>query len=66
MLTSDQLAAILQGVNVAAVARESGVSTKTIYRLRNKQHEPVLRTVHALIDAIERLQPAKKPRKAKQ
>jgi DNA-binding phage protein len=55
MLTRDQLAALLAGVNVEDVAREAGVSTKTIYRLRHKSHSPTLDTAQAVLNAIKRV-----------
>jgi hypothetical protein len=60
MLTRDQLADMLRTVNVEALAAASGVSVKTIYRLRHKQHSPNLETVGLLLPAIERLQKADK------
>jgi DNA-binding phage protein len=59
MITRDQLAELLQGVNVEDVAREAGVSTKTIYRLRHQQTAPTLETVERLLNAIERLRAEK-------
>jgi DNA-binding phage protein len=61
MMTRDQLAELLAGVHVADVAREANVSTKTIYRLRHKQHSPTLDTVQQIVEAVKRL---KKQRKA--
>ena len=55
MVTSDKLAELLLTVNVEDVAREADVSTKTIYRLRHKQHSPTLDTVQRILDAIDRL-----------
>jgi DNA-binding phage protein len=62
MLNQTQLAAMLSSVNVEDLAREAGVSTKTIYRLRHQQHSPTLNTVQAIVDAVKKLK-AKKPRK---
>jgi hypothetical protein len=56
MLTRDQLADMLRTVNVEALSAESGVSVKTIYRLRHKKHSPNLETVELLLPAIKRLQ----------
>lgn len=55
MLTKAQLADMLAGVNVEDVARESGVSVKTVYRLRHQRHSPTLDTVEKLLDAIAKL-----------
>lgn len=55
MLTADQLAELLSTVNVDEVAREAGVSTKTIYRLRHKANSPTLDTVAAILAAIDRV-----------
>lgn len=57
MVTSDTLAELLATVNVEDVAREAKVSTKTIYRLRHKQHSPTLDTVERIMAAISRLDP---------
>lgn len=55
MLTRDDLAQILRSVNVNDVARLSGLSTKTIYRLRHKVHSPTLDTVDAILGAVRKL-----------
>lgn len=55
MITSDQLAAVLLAMNVKQVAQEAGVATKTVYRLRHKQHSPRLETVQRILDAVERI-----------
>lgn len=55
MLTRDQLAELLATVRVEDVAREAKLSTKTIYRLRHKQHSPTLDTVADIVAAIERI-----------
>jgi len=56
MLTKDQLAEALQGVNVAELAKATGVSTKTIYRYRSgTDHSPNLRTVTQLLAAAKAL-----------
>lgn len=59
MLTRDQLAALLLTVNVEDLARESGVSAKTIYRLRHRENAPTLDTVELLVAAVDRLKSAK-------
>jgi DNA-binding phage protein len=60
MLTRDQLADLLATVNVREVAREADVSTKTIYRLRNKQNSPTLDTVEQIVAAVRRLRTKRK------
>lgn len=55
MVTRDELADILCGLNVEDVAREANVATKTIYRLRHKQNSPTLDTVAAILAAVERI-----------
>jgi DNA-binding phage protein len=47
-------------VNVREVAREADVSTKTIYRLRNKQNSPTLDTVEQIVAAVRRLRTKRK------
>lgn len=58
MITRDQLAELLRQCNVEDVARESGVSIKTIYRLRHRANAPTLDTVEKLVEACERLRSA--------
>ena len=55
MLTRDQLASLLREFNVEDVAREAGVSVKTIYRLRHRANSPTLDTAQKLVEACERL-----------
>lgn len=55
MITRDQLAELLRRTNVNDLAREAQVSTKTVYRLRNKQHAPTLDTVERLLVAVKRM-----------
>lgn len=55
MVTKQQLADLLRTVNVEVVAREAGVSTKTVYRLRHQKHSPSLDTAARLIDAVKRI-----------
>lgn len=56
MMTRQQLAELLGQVNVEEVAREAEVSTKTIYRLRHQKNAPTLDTVHAILQAISRIE----------
>lgn len=53
MVTREQLAERLKTVNVEDVAKEAGVSTKTVYRLRHMQHAPRLDLVEKLLAAIK-------------
>ena len=53
MVTREQLAERLKAVNVEDVAKEAGISTKTVYRLRHMQHAPRLDIVERLLAAIE-------------
>lgn len=62
MMTRDQLAELLSSVSVEEVSKKSGLSTKTIYRLRHKQHAPTLDTVEKIVSAVSALT---KPRRAK-
>lgn len=55
MITREQLADLLMTVNVEDLAREAQISTKTVYRLRHKQHSPTLDTVTQIVAAVERL-----------
>ena len=57
MLTSRQLAEILNTVNVRDVAKLADVSEKTVYRLRNMKNSPSLRTVERLVEAVNALRP---------
>lgn len=55
MVTRDELAELLASVPVIDVAREAGVSTKTIYRLRHREHAPTLDTVERIIAAVRKV-----------
>lgn len=57
MVTSDQLAKVLQAVNVEDVAKLAGVSTKTVYRLRHKKHSTTIDTAADLVSAARKLNP---------
>ena len=52
MVTREQLAERLKAVNVEEVAKEAGISTKTVYRLRHMRHAPRLDLVEKLLAAI--------------
>jgi predicted transcriptional regulator len=55
MVTRTELAELLKSVRVDDVVRESGVSQKTVYRLRHTKHAPTLDTVERLLGAISRI-----------
>ena len=55
MLSRKELAKMLATVRVEDVAREAGVSTKTIYRLRHQANSPSLDTAQSILRAIEKL-----------
>jgi DNA-binding LacI/PurR family transcriptional regulator len=57
MLTSKQLAEMLQTVNAEDVAKLADVSVKTIYRLRNMKNSPSLATAERLVAAVNALRP---------
>jgi transcriptional regulator with XRE-family HTH domain len=52
MLNPDQLADLLKTRSAAELADLSGLSVKTIYRLRDKETSPTLATVQRLLDAL--------------
>lgn len=56
MVTREELAERLKTANVEALAREAGVSVKTVYRLRHQANSPSLDTVAKLLAALEKLQ----------
>lgn len=58
MLTRQELADILHGVNVADVAQRAKVAPKTIYRLRNLKNAPTLDTVAAILAAVDEIKVA--------
>lgn len=55
MITKAELSEMLKAANVEELARLSGVSIKTIYRLRHMKHAPTLDTVEALVVAMDRM-----------
>jgi predicted transcriptional regulator len=56
MVNEYELSLLLSRVNVEDVARVSGLSTKTIYRLRHQQNSPTLATVRRILDALRELE----------
>lgn len=66
MVTRSELAEMLKAVRVDDVVRESGVSQKTVYRLRHVKHAPTLDTVERLLGAIARIKSqSKRARKSR-
>ena len=65
MVTPHELAEMLRGVNVAAIAKAADVSTKTIYRIRQRpdEYSPTLSTASRLIEAVKSASKKAKPRK---
>lgn len=59
MLNRQDLAALLMTVNVKALADASGVSEKTIYRLRRQEFSPTYSTVEKLMKGTAALAPKK-------
>lgn len=59
--TKDEMAQMLAGLNVADVAKASGLSEKTIYRLRWKQTRPSLETLERLSAALPKRKPKGAP-----
>jgi transcriptional regulator with XRE-family HTH domain len=53
MMTSKELADLLMSAPVKDISARSGVSVKTIYRLRHEKNSPTLATVQALLNAIK-------------
>lgn len=66
LLTRSDLAALLLKVSVEDVARESGLSVKTIYRLRQQQNSPTLETAEKVVSAIRRINAVKASPDAKE
>ena len=60
MVTKERLRQMLQGENAQEVARLSGMSSKTVYRLQ-KGHgsSPTLATVEAILSALAVVKRAK-------
>ena len=52
MLTREQLADLLQKVNVEEIAKAANVSTKTIYRMRHKANRPSYATIEKIVAAV--------------
>jgi DNA-binding phage protein len=61
MNTREQLAEALRGVNVAKLARHTGIAEKTIYRLRNGANDPTLGTAERLIAGAAEIKQVPKP-----
>ena len=65
MMNRQQLAELLGTVSVEAVARDAGVSSKTVYRLRHQQTSPRLDVVERLVAAAHRIKAAAPEQPAK-
>jgi DNA-binding phage protein len=59
ILTSEYLKGRLSapGVNVRAVAKEAGLSEKTLYRIRDGANSPSLDTAELVLAALDKLFP---------
>lgn len=55
MVTRIELAELLKSVSVEDVVQESGVSPKTVYRLRHLKNAPTLDMAERLLAAIARI-----------
>jgi DNA-binding LacI/PurR family transcriptional regulator len=67
MLTSDDLAAQLKGLDLDDVAKRSGVVKKTLQRFIAKSNEPRLETANRVFAAIQAINKAgKRQRSSKQ
>jgi len=55
MITKSQLAALAASVNAEALAETVGISTKTVYRIRQQKANPGLDTVAAIEAAVPKL-----------
>ena len=56
MLTRIELAEVLRDMNVEDVAREAGVSIKTIYRIRtDEDYSPTMLTAERIVSAIRKV-----------
>lgn len=54
-MTKAELATLLRDVNVEALSEASGVSTKTIYRLRTGRRGTTLDTVEKLVAGVAKV-----------
>lgn len=63
-MSKQDLALLLQGVNVKDVAALAKVSTKSIYRMRWQKANPSLEKVQSVIAAVKALKAAKRRAKA--
>lgn len=64
MLSKQDLALLLQGVDVKDVAALAGVSTKSIYRMRHQAANPSLGTVEKIVAAVRTLKTPKRREKS--
>ena len=63
MMTREKLAALLQDVDVAAVAKAADLSPRTIKRIQQQTHSPNLKTLESIVAALKRVG-RRKPSKA--
>ena len=62
MMTREKLAALLQGVDVNAVAKAASLSPRTIKRIQKQENSPNLKTLESILSALKlvaRRKPAK-------
>lgn len=55
MITKPQLAALAASVNAEALAEAVGISTKTVYRIRQQKANPGMDTIAAIEAAVPKL-----------
>ena len=56
MITTHEIRRRLHGVNCSEVARVAGLSSKTIYRLRDGYPNTTIDTARRVMEAIERIE----------
>jgi DNA-binding phage protein len=64
MMTREKLAGLLQGVDVAAVAKAANLSPRTIKRIQKQTNSPNLKTLESILSAlrlVNKRKPAKVP-----
>ena len=62
MMTREKLAALLQDVDVSAVAAAAGLSPRTIKRIQQQSNSPNLKTLESILLALKSVG-KRKPRK---
>lgn len=53
MMTREKLAALLQGVDVNAVAKAASLSPRTIKRIQKQENSPNLKTLESILSALK-------------